>query len=80
MMDSKERPGIRRSVSRFLIAGVVIAGIGYLPLQLYIVFGPRDGNPVGLGLLFVIAVLAGLAVFAAGLIKLAFGYFLSRKG
>ena len=64
MIDSKERLITRWSVSRYLIAAVVIAGAGYLPLQLYIVFGPRDGNPVGLVLLAVIAVLAGLVVFA----------------
>lgn len=30
----------------------VIACIGILPLLLYILFGPKDGNPIGLGLLF----------------------------
>lgn len=67
------------SISRFLITGIVIAVIGYLPLQLYIVFGPRDGNPIGLGLLAVIAILAGLIVVAIGFIKQAVHCFLSRK-
>lgn len=64
--------------SRLLIAGVVIAPAGCLPLQLYIAFGPRDGNPIGLGLLALVAVLAGLVVCAIGLVKLAVGLFLGR--
>lgn len=80
MIDPEQRRAARRSANRFLVAGVVMAGIGYLPLQLYILFGPRDGNPIGLGLLAALAMLAGLAVSAAGLVKLAIHYFLSRKG
>jgi hypothetical protein len=47
----------------------------YLPLRLYIWFGPEDGNPIGLGLLAV-AVLpfAGVGV-VVGLIKTAVEYF-----
>lgn len=80
MIGLEERLITRWPASRFLISGVVIAGVGYLPLQLYIVFGPRDGNPIGLGLLAIIAVPAGLMVFTIGLIKLAVGYFQNRKG
>lgn len=80
MVDFEEKLINRWSASRFLIAGGVIAAVGYLPLQLYIVFGPRDGNPIGLGLLAIFAVPAGLVVFAIGLIKLAVSYFLSRRG
>lgn len=32
--------------------GLVLLALGTGPLLLYIVFGPRDGNPIGLGLLF----------------------------
>ena len=77
MIDSEERSMTHWSISRFLFTGVVIAVIGYLPLQLYIVFGPRDGNPIGLGLFAVVAILAGLLVVASGFIKLAVHYFLS---
>jgi hypothetical protein len=79
MIDFEENLISRWSASTFLIAGVVIAGIGYLPLQLYGIFGPRDANPVGLGLLAIVAVPVGMAVFAVGLIKLAVGFFLGRK-
>jgi hypothetical protein len=32
--------------------GLVLLVLGTGPLLLYIAFGPRDGNPIGLGLLF----------------------------
>jgi hypothetical protein len=63
---------------RFLKVGLLIAGVGYVPLQLYIIFGPRDGNPIGLGLLFVVGMLAGLIVIAVGFIKMAVQHFRSR--
>jgi hypothetical protein len=78
MRNLEERWVTRRSASTWLIAGVVIAAIGYLPLQLYILLGPSDGNPIGLGLLAVFAVPAGVVVFVIGLIKLVVRYFLGR--
>ncbi|MFZ6771855.1 hypothetical protein ACO0LB_03975 [Undibacterium sp. SXout7W] len=67
----------RWPLSRFLIVGVVIAVAGYLPLQCYIIFGPRDGNPIGLGLLAVIGILLGMIVFSIGVIKRVIRYFLA---
>lgn len=57
------------SRSRFVMWGLGVAVLGYLPLQLYIVFGPRDGNPIGLGLLAVLGFGLGLLLIAIGLIK-----------
>jgi len=79
MTNAEEKLIARWSASRYFVAGLVIAAAGYLPLQLYIVFGPRDGNPIGLGLLAVIAIPLGLAVCAVGLIKLVVGHFVGRK-
>lgn len=79
MSGAEDRPSTRWSLSKFLIAGAAIAGVGYLPLQLYILFGPRDGNPIGLGLVAVLGILAGLGTFALGLIKLAVHYFMNRR-
>lgn len=78
MADNEDGPNNRWPLSRFLVVGLVIAGVGYLPIQLYILFGPRDGNPVGLGLLFVIGVFAGLAVFVIGITKSVIDYFMNR--
>lgn len=79
MGNYEDGPNTRWPLSRFLVIGLIIAGVGYLPIQLYILFGPRDGNPVGLGLLFVFGIFAGLAVFAIGIIKHAIQYFMNRK-
>ena len=38
------------------------------PLLLYIVFGPADGNPIGLGLLMVAGVPTGLILLVIGLV------------
>ncbi len=80
MVESEERAMARRSASRCLMAGLALAGAGYLPLQLYILFGPRDGNPVGLGVWAVLAIFAGLVVVAIGLIKWALHCFLRGRG
>lgn len=36
---------------RIMVVGLCLGFLCWLPLLLYIVFGPRDGNPIGLGLL-----------------------------
>ncbi len=57
--------GMRLSL-KLLIAGVAIIVGGAAPLWLYVQFGPRDGNPIGLGLLFVGSVpLGGLCLLLA---------------
>ena len=42
--------------------------IGVLPLLVYVAFGPKDGNPIGLGLLAVVAVLIATIGVVVGLI------------
>lgn len=70
-MSRLEEWFVRRwSGVRILSIGLAIGVIGVLPLLLYIQFGPRDGNPVGLGLLAVAAVPVSAVVMAVGLIKL----------
>lgn len=34
--------------------GLAILALGTGPLLLYAIFGPADGNPIGLGLLFIL--------------------------
>ena len=79
MSDSDDGTNARWSLSRFLLVGLSIAAVGYLPLQLYILFGLRDGNPIGLGLLFVIGVFTGLVVVVIGIVKHTIQYFMNRK-
>ncbi|NGY05200.1 hypothetical protein [Solimonas terrae] len=49
--------------------GAVIAALGTAPLLLYIIFGPSDGNPIGLGLLAWASWLVGGVVIVVALLR-----------
>lgn len=53
--------------------GFVIIALGLAPLLLYVVFGPADGNPIGLGLLMTVAVPVGALIVVLGLLRRFFG-------
>src|SRR5688572_21585518 len=44
---------------RILLTSLTIGAVGVTPLLLYILLGPEDGNPIGLGLLAVLAMAVG---------------------
>jgi hypothetical protein len=52
-----------------LKSGFWIAVVSATPLLLYALLGPRDGNPIGLGLLFFFGVPFGLLAMGAGLVQ-----------
>lgn len=58
---------------------MAVAVAGVMPLLLYSVFGPEDGNPIGLGLLALLAIPTGAMIALAGAIKLLVQYF-GRNG
>lgn len=75
MSHLEEKLLARWSGVRIVVVSLVCGALGVLPLVLYSAFGPRDGNPIGLGLLAVAAVpLAGIGVLA-GVIKMVVEYF-----
>jgi hypothetical protein len=80
MSQPEADPSTRWPLSKYLKVGFALAGLGYFPLQLYILFGPRDGNPIGLGLGFVLGLGAGVAVVAVGLVKGLLQYLEHRPG
>ena len=41
---------------RILLRSLLIGALGVAPLLVYILLGPKDGNPIGLGLLAALAV------------------------
>lgn len=79
-MSRIEEALLRRfSGLKIMVWSVAIGFAGVLPLLLYIAFGPADGNPIGLGLLAVVAVpMAGVGA-AIGLIKMLVQH-LGRRG
>jgi hypothetical protein len=52
--------------TRRAVIGSAIAVGASIPLLLYVVFGPKDGNPIGLGLLMLIGWLVGAVLIAWG--------------
>lgn len=70
-MSGIEEALLRRfSGSRILCWSVAFGLAGVAPLLLYIALGPADGNPIGLGLLAVVAVPVGAVGAGVGLVKI----------
>lgn len=60
----------RWSGAKIVLGSLALGAAAVLPLSLYIAFGPKDGNPIGLGLLAVAGVpIAAVGVFV-GVVKL----------
>ncbi len=60
-------PLLQRIVrSPVALIGLLVLVLGCLPLALYIVFGPPDGNPIGLGLLAFVSMLLGIVLIGVG--------------
>ena len=79
MIDLEEKLLTHFTPLQWVIAGVLIGLIGVLPLGLYIVFGPSDGNPIGLGLLAIVAIPFSIMITAVGLIRFTIAFILSLK-
>jgi hypothetical protein len=70
-MSRIEEALLRRfSGLQILTWSIVLGAAGAAPLLAYIAFGPADGNPIGLGLLAVLAVPVGALGAGVGLIKM----------
>ena len=41
---------------RILMRSLLVGALGVVPLLVYMLLGPKDGNPIGLGLLAALAV------------------------
>lgn len=56
--------------TRTLLFGLAVLLFGAGPLLLYVLLGPADGNPIGLGLLAMVAVPVGLGCAGLGLVRM----------
>jgi hypothetical protein len=54
--------------SKLFWAGAIVIATSVAPLLLYVIFGPKDGNPIGLGLLMIFGVPLGLVLLVIGLV------------
>ncbi|WP_282609894.1 hypothetical protein [Pelagibius sp. Alg239-R121] len=48
--------------------GIWIVALSYAPILLYVLLGPADGNPIGLGMLTIIGNFAGAALIVFGIV------------
>lgn len=78
-MSEFERSRPAMSGFTILIAGIAIAVLGAAPILLYPLVGPADGNPIGLGLLMIVAVPAGGILAVLGLIKMIIEWLVGRS-
>lgn len=75
-MSGFEEFWIRRSAGQKILLGSVALGLaGVAPLLLYIVFGPADGNPIGLGLLAMLVTSVAPLGVVVGLVVMLVQYF-----
>ncbi|MCH9765426.1 MAG: hypothetical protein K0U34_05475 [Alphaproteobacteria bacterium] len=49
--------------------GFAVLLLGWVPLGLYVLLGPADGNPIGLGLLFLVCNLIAVPVLIIAVLK-----------
>jgi hypothetical protein len=66
--------------SRIFAGGIAVLVLGTGPLLLYILLGPADGNPIGLGLLAVVAVPIGSILAGLGLLKMLIALLVGQRG
>lgn len=69
MRNLEQRLIDRWSGPRIVAVSLIAGASGVLPLALYIVFGPANGNPIGLGLLAVVSVPIAAGGMLVGAIK-----------
>jgi hypothetical protein len=75
-MSYLEETMLRRwSGLRITAVSAALAVVGVAPLLLYIAFGPKNGNPIGLGLLAVATLPFAAMGLLVGVIKLLVEHF-----
>ena len=70
MPDFQHKLLQRWQPATFIKAGALLMLLGAAPLLLYTMFGPADGNPIGLGMLMAVAVPIGFLLLGIGLLRL----------
>ncbi|MDX5374404.1 MAG: hypothetical protein LPK43_01255 [Gammaproteobacteria bacterium] len=58
---------------KVLVTSLVLGMLSWMPLLLYILVGPADGNPIGLGLLAMAGTLLAVLGMGVGLLWWVFG-------
>ena len=73
-MDDRQQSHMKR-----LKIGAWIFAVGTVPLLIYVLVGPKDGNPIGLGLLMCLSWLVGGVLVTWGVIGALVAHFNSNR-
>ena len=71
---SNINPGLK-----IIAVSVCIGALSAFPLMLYVLLGPRNGNPVGIGLLFFLGMIVAQLGVLFGAVWFVIAYFVGRK-
>ena len=75
-VNRAQQPAVKRPVGRRILLTSLAAGaVGVTPLLFYILLGPKDGNPIGLGLLAMLAVPVAVIGGVIGVVTMAVEFF-----
>lgn len=64
---------------KVIALSLLVVLVSAAPIMLYILFGPADGNPIGLGFLFAAGALVGHVGFILGMLLLIWDNWLNKK-
>jgi hypothetical protein len=64
---------------KIFLTSLAAGAVGIAPLLLYVLLGPKNGNPIGLGLLAMLAVPVAAIGSLIGLVTMAVEYFLRPR-
>jgi hypothetical protein len=78
--SGNSQPADQRSRGlKILLMSLAAGAIGITPLVLYIMLGPKDGNPIGLGLLAMLAIPVAAIGSLVGLVTMAVEFFIRPR-
>jgi hypothetical protein len=79
-VNRAQQPAAKRGVGlRILLTSLAAGAVGVTPLILYVLLGPKDGNPIGLGLLAMLAVPVAVIGAVIGVVTMAVEFFVLTK-
>ncbi|HEX7047310.1 MAG TPA: hypothetical protein VF275_07050 [Gammaproteobacteria bacterium] len=64
---------------KIIASSIAVIAISAAPILLYAVFGPEDGNPLGLGLIFMLGIFLGQLGLVVGFLRMLWEFFTGHR-
>lgn len=71
--------GDARLSFKIVASSIALIAISAAPILLYAVLGLEDGNPLGLGLIFMLGIFLGQLGLVAGFLRMLWEFFTTRR-